>query len=313
MSLALVYSRGLSGVKAPQVQVEVHVANGLPSLTIVGLAEIEVREARDRVRAAILNSGFDFPARKITVNLAPADLPKESGRFDLPIAIGILAATNQIPSEELHKYEWAGELSLSGDLRSIRGSLAMSFALFEHNQQHTDNLAQQRKFILPSVNASEASLVGEVEILGIDNLATACKMLFNQIKIEPHKKEAVIFDNKYQDLQDVRGQQLAKRALEIAAAGGHSLLMIGSPGTGKSMLASRFPSILPQMTHIEALESAAVSSLLGSFDVTDWKKRPFRSPHHTASAVAMVGGSSNPKPGEISLAHHGILFLDELP
>ncbi len=310
MSLALVYTRGLSGVKAPPVQVEVHVANGLPALTIVGLADIEVREARDRVRAAILNSGFEFPARKITVNLAPADLPKESGRFDLPIAIGILAATGQIPNDNLDKYEWAGELSLSGELRSIRGGLAMSFALLEYNQQHTENI---RSFVLPLINANEASLVEGVPILGLNSLNEVARMLHQEIQIIPFINNINIYKPQYLNLRDIKGQFLAKRALEIAAAGGHSLLMLGSPGTGKSMLASRLPSILPEMTHIEALESAAVASLTGYFDIKEWKKRPFRTPHHTASAVAMVGGSSNPRPGEISLAHHGVLFLDELP
>ncbi len=310
MSLALIYSRGLSGIKSPQVQVEVHVANGLPSFTIVGLAEVEVREARDRVRAAILNSGFEFPAKKFTVNLAPADLPKESGRFDLPIAIGILAATGQIPNHELNKYEWAGELSLSGELRSIRGSLAMSVALFEYNNE---NSSSTRTFVLPAANAGEASLVTGINVIGIESLNCACKMLHGEMKINPYENKMQKYIAEYPDLKDVKGQYLAKRALEIAAAGNHSLLMIGSPGTGKSMLAARLPSILPEMTHNEALESAAVNSLIGGFNIKDWKKRPFRSPHHTASAVAMVGGSSNPKPGEISLAHNGVLFLDELP
>ena len=314
MSLALVYSRGLSGVKSPQVQVEVHVANGLPSFTIVGLSEVEVREARDRVRAAILNSGFDFPARKFTVNLAPADLPKESGRFDLPIAIGILAATGQIPSENLHKYEFAGELSLSGDLRSIRGTLAMSVALFENNKLLLNTSSNRtRAFVLPLMNASEASLVEGIDILGLESLNAVCKMLQGELKVTPYKNDMQTYKAEYLNLKDVKGQYLAKRALEIAAAGNHSLLMVGSPGTGKSMLAARLPSILPEMTHHEALESAAINSLIGSFDAKEWKKRPFRSPHHTASAVAMVGGSSNPKPGEISLAHNGVLFLDELP
>ena len=309
MSLSVVYTRGLSGILSPQVQVEVHVSNGLPSLTIVGLADTEVKESKDRVRAAILNSGFEFPPKKITINLAPADLPKESGRFDLAIAIGILIATGQIICEDIQNYELVGELSLSGELRSVRGALAMGFALYEYNKKNKLN----RKFILPLQNAGEASFIEEINIIPISDLKTACKFLENKVSISPFKCTIEDIYQNYNDLQEVKGQYQAKRALEIAAAGNHSILMVGCPGTGKSMLASRFTSILPEMTQKEALESATVLSLLNNFSVKEWKKRPYRSPHHTASAAAMVGGSSNPKPGEISLAHNGVLFLDELP
>ncbi len=306
MSLAVLYSRALTGMEAPLVTVEVHLANGLPNFTIVGLPEAEVKESKDRVRAALLNARFEFPARRITVNLAPADLPKESGRFDLPIAIGILVASGQIPGEKLKHYEFAGELALTGDLRPIRGALAMTF------KAHGDG----RAFILPVTSASEAALVTDATVLGAKSLLQVCAHLAGADTIAPYVPVVELGSNAghYPDMAEVKGQAHAKRALEIAAAGRHSVLMIGPPGTGKTMLASRFAGILPEMTDAEALEAAAVQSLAsGGFKVSQWKRRNFRSPHHTASGVALVGGGSNPKPGEISLAHQGVLFLDELP
>ena len=312
MSLAVLASRALAGMQAPQVTVEVHLANGLPSFTIVGLPETEVKESKDRVRAALQNAGFEFPARRITVNLAPADLPKESGRFDLPIALGILAASGQMPADTLAQYEFAGELSLSGELRPIRGALAMTFAMSRNN----DTAGKQRAFILPRMNADEASLVGDVTILPADSLLQVCAHFAARdadARLTRHVATPTTNRPDYPDLADVKGQVQAKRALEIAAAGGHSMLMVGPPGTGKSMLAARFAGILPPMNDDEALESAAVQSLTGGFTSAKWKVRPFRNPHHTASGVALVGGGGTPRPGEISLAHRGVLFLDELP
>ncbi|HNO75676.1 MAG TPA: YifB family Mg chelatase-like AAA ATPase [Nitrosomonas mobilis] len=308
MSLAVLYSRALSGMEASLVTVEVHLANGLPAFTIVGLAEAEVRESKDRVRAALQNSRFKFPAQRITVNLAPADLPKESGRFDLPIALGILAATGQIPANELHRYEWAGELSLNGELRPVRGALAMTYGAARSG----------RSFVLPTQNAAEAALVKEATIYSATSLLQLCAHLQGSEPLHPYQatidEPSPSTGSAHQNMSDVKGQSQAKRALEIAAAGGHSVLMMGPPGTGKSMLARCVPGILPSMTEQEALESAAMQSLAnGSFDLANWKRRPFRAPHHTASAVALVGGSSIPRPGEISLALHGVLFLDELP
>ncbi|HVS27247.1 MAG TPA: YifB family Mg chelatase-like AAA ATPase [Burkholderiales bacterium] len=304
MPLAVLYSRALAGMEAPLVTVEVHLGSGLPSFTIVGLPEVEVKESKDRVRAALLNCRFEFPARRITVNLAPADLPKESGRYDLPIALGILAASRQIPAERLAEYEIAGELALTGELRPIRGALAMTYSAARSG----------RAFILPVENATEAALVSEAEIFPAATLMQVCAHLNGAEPLDRCTEKPHAAAPSYEDMQEVKGQGHAKRALEIAAAGGHSMLMVGPPGTGKSMLASRFPGILPEMTEEQALESAAMQSLAsGGFKTENWRKRPYRAPHHTASAVALVGGGGNPRPGEISLALHGVLFLDELP
>jgi magnesium chelatase family protein len=304
MSLAVLYSRALSGMNAPLVTVEVHLANGLPSFTIVGLPEAEVKESRDRVRAALQNARFDFPARRITVNLAPADLPKESGRFDLPIALGILAASGQIPANKLLDYEFAGELALTGALRPIRGALAMTC------QASGDG----RAFILPRESAAEAALVEDARVYPASSLLEVCAHLMGREMLARQHETPTEAAQDYPDFSEVKGQAHAKRALEVAAAGGHSILMSGPPGTGKSMLAARLPGILPPMSEAEALESAALQSIgSGGFDIRAWKRRVFRGPHHSASAAALVGGGSNPRPGEISLAHYGVLFLDELP
>ncbi len=305
MSLAVVHSRALAGMEAPPVTVEAHLANGLPSFAIVGLPEAEVKEAKDRVRAALQNARFEFPARRITVNLAPADLPKESGRFDLPIALGILAATGQLPVEALAGHEFAGELGLTGELRPIRGALAMALSA----------AAEHRCFVLPEANAGEAALVESALVYPATSLLQVCAHLTGHTPLERCVRAPVEHGGSiYPDMQEVKGQAHAKRALEIAAAGRHSVIMVGPPGTGKTMLAARLPGILPPMAKDEAL-AAAVMQSLGSagFDPGNWKKRPFRSPHHTASAVALVGGGSHPRPGEISMAMHGVLFLDELP
>ena len=312
MALAVLYSRALQGMQSPLVTVEVHLSNGLPSFTIVGLPDTEVKESKDRVRAALQNARFEFPAKKITVNLAPADLPKESGRFDLAIALGILAASGQIPGTNFDDYEFAGELSLSGQLRPIRGALAMTYAM--HKANHHDG--RQRCFIIPFENADEAALVSEATILPAASLLEVCAHFAahdGEARLRRHRPQRLEAPALYPDFSDVKGQLQAKRALEIAAAGSHSVLLAGPPGTGKSMLAARFPGILPPMSDTEALESAAVQSLTGSFSSERWKVRPYRAPHHTASGVALVGGGSVPRPGEISLAHRGVLFLDELP
>ncbi len=312
MSLAVLYSRALSGMDAPEVVVEVHLANGLPQFAIVGLPEAEVKESKDRVRAAILTAQFEFPAKRITVNLAPADLPKESGRYDLPIALGILAASGQIPTEPLAHYEIAGELALTGELRPIRGALAMTYHMVQ-NQIADHKNKTKRAFILPNMSAQEASLVKDAIIYPANTLLDVCVHLSGQAPLNQYQSSVQAQSIIYLDFNEVKGQLQAKRALEIAAAGGHSVLMSGPPGTGKSMLATRFAGILPSMTEQEALESAAIQSLNGAYKLENWKRRPYRSPHHTASGVALVGGGGIPRPGEISLAHHGVLFLDELP
>jgi magnesium chelatase family protein len=328
MSLAVVHSRALVGLAAEAVAVEVHLAPGLPAFTIVGLADTEVKEARERVRAALLTCGLDFPSnRRITVNLAPADLPKDSGRFDLPIAVGILLAQGQLASADVDRHEFAGELSLSGALRPVRGALAMGLAARQ--------AGGRRALVLPPGSAEEAALVADAAVWRAGHLLDVVRPLavpgsgaasagdaagaaagegpdsaagWCQVAPTPRPAPAAA-----PDLADVRGQSAGRRALEIAAAGGHSLLLVGPPGSGKSMLAQRLGGLLPPMTDEEALESAAIASLCGTFNLDRWGQRPTCSPHHSASAVALVGGGGAPRPGEISRAHHGVLFLDELP
>ena len=316
MSLSLVQSRALLGFEAVSVTVEVHLANGLPSFTLVGLADVEVKEARERVRSALQNAGLVFPHnQRITVNLAPADLPKDSGSFDLPMALGLLAASGQIDGARLAGYEFAGELSLSGALRPVRGALAMSLAL-RHGGQAT-------RLVLPPGSAEEAALAPGAEVWRAQHLLDVVQAFALPNAEAPPEEpgpgwvrvsgQPLAAAPHYPDLSDVKGQAGGRRALEIAAAGGHSLLMCGPPGAGKSMLAQRLAGLLPRMTLDEALESAALRSLERHFPLDQWAVRPTRQPHHTASAVALVGGGSPPRPGEISLAHHGVLFLDELP
>ncbi len=304
MSLAIVHSRAESGVDAPQVTVEVHLARGLPQFSIVGLPETAVKESRDRVRGAILNSNFEFPRQRIIVNLAPADLPKEGGRFDLPIAIGLLAASRQVRGEDIASFVFLGELALSGELRAIRGALIAALSL-----RHSE-----KKLVLPHDSAQQAALVNGVEVFGANSLLQICAALNRREPLPTPTPSVPAEPAKIADMSEVVGQAFAKRALEVAATGAHSMLMTGPPGTGKTMLANRLPGILPVMSEEESLESAAMESLgRNGFDPANWMRRPFRSPHHSASGAALIGGGSIPRPGEISLAHNGVLFLDELP
>lgn len=306
MSLAIVYSRAKLGIQAPPVTVEVHLANGMPSLTLVGLPETAVRESKDRVRSALQNARLDFPSlKRITINLAPADLPKEGGRFDLAIALGLLAASGQIPGDSLQQCEVLGELALSGELRPVQGVLPAAMACRE----------QQRTLLLPQANAAEAALVPGVQIIAAEHLLQLCEHLRGeQILPAVQPGPQLQAEHRYvADLADVQGQAQAKRALIVAAAGSHNLLLFGPPGTGKTLLASRLPGILPALAEHEALEVAAIQSVCGRELLNGWPGRPFRAPHHGASAAALVGGGSQPRPGEISQAHHGVLFLDELP
>lgn len=342
MSLAVVRSRAPAAGRAPEVTVEVHLANGLPSFAIVGLPDLEVRESRERVRAALCNCGFDFPVKRITVNLAPADLPKESGRFDLPIALGILAASGQLPLAALAHREFAGELSLTGAVRPMRGAFAMACGTARAQAEREagsladagareivgipDELAhpapgRETELYLPAHNAAEAALVPGVAVYGAADLRSLCAHLagddpearLSAVRAAPldgaHGNASAI-----PDMADVIGQRGARRALEVAAAGGHHLLMVGPPGAGKSMLAARLPGLLPPMTDTEALASAALlSASAAGFTPQQWRRRPFRAPHHSSSAAALIGGRNPPQPGEITLAHLGVLFLDEFP
>jgi magnesium chelatase family protein len=304
MNLAKVYARARVGIDAPSVAVEVHLSNGLPSMSIVGLPETAVKESRDRVRSAIINSGFEFPARRIVVNLAPAELPKEGGRFDLAIAMALLVASKQIPDTFTDQLEVLGELALNGDVRPIQGVLPASMAA----------TAAGKSMAVPAANANEACLPEAAEIIPVANLLVLCHHVAGTQLIGFATRDAVtqITYDPATDLTQVRGQTVPKKALEVAAAGQHNLLYFGPPGTGKTLLARCLPSILPALTETQQLETMAIHSIAGYGRLIN-QQRPFRAPHHTASGVALVGGGSNPRPGEISLAHHGVLFLDELP
>lgn len=305
MTLAFSKTRSAVGIEAQSVSVEVHLSNGLPSFTIVGLAETAVKESKDRVRSAIINSQFEFPCRRITVNLAPANLPKVGSGFDLPIAIGILAASGQIPADKLSSHEFIGELALSGELRGVSAIIPVVLAAHRDNQQ----------LIIAKANAEEAAITGRHDVYTATNLREVCSYLCQDTPLDtlPERPESSREDNPL-DWSDIKGQYHAKQAMIIAAAGGHSILLSGPPGSGKTMLAKRFSTLLPELTETQALECAAINSIRGRQpNYKEWRYPPFRSPHHTASSVALAGGGNPPKPGEISLAHHGVLFLDELP
>lgn len=303
MELSVIYSRALDGMRAPLVQVETHLSNGLPSFHIVGMPETAVRESKERVRSALLNSHFQFPDRRITVNLAPADLPKEGGRFDLPIALGILAASMQLELSQLDQHEFVGELALNGTLRSVPGVINAA-------QEATK---ARRSLVVPQCCSDLAAHVPNASIIPAQDILTLCAHLNGREKLSPAAPVHLTPEHDYPDLNDVVGQATGRRALEIAACGGHNLLLFGPPGTGKTLLASRLPGILPPLEPHEALSALSLRSICGSSDDKHYFRRPFRSPHHSASAVALVGGGSKPRPGEISLAHGGVLFLDELP
>lgn len=304
MALAIVYSRAQVGVEAPAVTVETHLANGLPALTLVGLPETAVKESKDRVRSAIINSTLDFPARRITLNLAPADLPKDGGRFDVAIALGILAASGQLPAVALEHVECLGELALSGAIRPVHGILPAALAA----------RAAGRALVVPQANAEEACLACGLTVIAAEHLLQLVAHFAGREVIEPYIPSGLLHISKpYPDLGDVQGQLSAKRALLVAAAGSHNLLFTGPPGTGKTLLASRLPGLLPPLNEQEALEVAAIQSVASHVPLNCWPQRPFRQPHHSASGPALVGGGSKPRPGEITLAHHGVLFLDELP
>ncbi|WP_392565783.1 YifB family Mg chelatase-like AAA ATPase [Utexia brackfieldae] len=308
MSTATIYTRASIGIQAPLIQVEIHISNGLPGFTLVGLPETSVKEAKDRVRSAILNSGYTFPSKRITVNLSPADLPKEGSRFDLPIALAILAATNQISGQSLSQYEFLGELALSGQIRLIKGVIPAALAA-----------SYDKRMLITSVeNSAEIALIADHSHRLAQSLADIGQFLSgNETTLQKPQNDLInqlTLPQESDSLDDIIGQEHAKRALEIAAAGGHNILLIGPPGTGKTMLAMRLNGLLPQLSNSEALETASINSLINNYiPLQNWRKRPFRAPHHSASTAALVGGGTIPKPGEISLAHNGVLFLDELP
>lgn len=304
MSLARVMTRATADIRAPEVCVEVHLAGGLPGVSVVGLPQAAVREARDRVRAAISNTGFEMPQRRVTISLAPAELPKSGGGYDLPIALGILVASRQLPASRLEDTEFIGELSLGGELRGIRGALPAALGATTAN----------RGIVVPAANAAEVALLQRGSRHQAHSLTDIALWMSGRGKLPRARGSEHRAPATAPDLADVIGQPQARRALEIAAAGAHNLLFIGPPGTGKTMLASRLPGILPPMSHDEAIETAALASVsTAGFDTAQWRRRPFRAPHHTCSGVALVGGGGFPRPGEVSLAHNGVLFLDELP
>jgi magnesium chelatase family protein len=310
MGVARVASRAQLGLSAPRVEVEIHLGQGLPTFSIVGLPATAVKESKDRVRAALQNSGFDFPAGRITVNLSPADLPKEGCRYDLPIALGILLASEQleVSDQRLATSEFYGELGLAGELKPIKGVLLAA----------AHAAREGRNVVVPAANVNEARLAEPSRARGADTLLGVCSLMrstaFDARGDEASEKISVVSENGHLDISDVRGQAAPKRALLIAAAGGHSLLLVGPPGTGKSMLAQRLPGLLPALEGVEALDVASIASVSArGFNACDYGKRPFRAPHHTASAGAIIGGGSQARPGEVSLAHRGVLFLDELP